>query len=173
VYKAAYANAGPDKNILLGDTVTLNGVVQGTAVNYYWSPAAYINNTQAATPQVYPPADMQYTLSVNSTVGCGAAIRVVKVKVYKDIYIPSAFTPNGDGHNDVFRVTPLDNYTLARMTIYNRWGKIVFNTANAGDGWDGTFNQYPQPPGAYIYYLEFKLPEGKKLLKKGTVLLMR
>jgi len=173
VYKAAYAYAGPDKSILLGDTATLDGVVQGTAVNYYWSPATYINNTLVATPQAYPPADMQYTLTVNSTVGCGSAISVVKVSVYKDLYIPNAFTPNGDGRNDIFRVTPLDNYTLIRMTIYNRWGTVVFNTTNAGDGWDGTFNQYQQPPGAYIYYLEFKLPNGKRLLKNGTVVLMR
>jgi gliding motility-associated-like protein len=148
-------------------------VVKGTAVEYYWSPNLYINDNQSITPQVYPPVSMQYTLTVNSTVGCGTSSSLVRITVYNGLYVPSAFSPNGDGHNDLFRITPIYNYTLTRLSIYNRTGRMIFNTADPGTGWDGTYNGEPQPPGAYIYFIEMKLPGGKDLVEKGTVVLIR
>jgi gliding motility-associated-like protein len=174
VYRRIKLTAGPDKYVTVGDTATLTPAITGTAVSYYWSPGMYINNVNTLNPKVNPPlGDITYTLHAMSGPGCGNGTDDVVVHVYDSMYIPNAFTPNNDGHNDVFRVLPFDNYTLNRLTIYNRWGRVVFNTANPGEGWDGCFNQQPQPPGTYIYYLEMTAKSGHKLQRRGTLVLIR
>ncbi|MEP7318644.1 MAG: gliding motility-associated C-terminal domain-containing protein, partial [Panacibacter sp.] len=96
----------------------------------------------------------------------------VLVKVYGDIFIPNAFTPNGDGKNDYFKVLPLDNYQLVQLIIYNRWGQLLFKAADKYAAWDGSYNGFVQPNGAYIYRLELLSPQGKRIIKQGTVLLL-
>jgi gliding motility-associated-like protein len=173
VYKNPKADAGPGKIILRGDSVTLNGSAEGSDIEYYWSPSVFMDDSSSLMPIINPSYDVLYTLHVVSTVGCGEVSSGVQIKVYDDIYIPNAFTPNGDGKNDKFHVLALDDYQLGSFTIYNRWGRIVFKGSNTADGWDGTFNGLPQPTGAYVYYLELKNNAGKKIFKKGTLLLVR
>ena len=173
VYRNPVANAGPDKTILIGDTAILNATVLGTAINFYWSPATYMNDNRLVTPLVYPPANAIYKLNVISTVGCGAASDDVQVKVYNDFYIPNAFTPNNDGKNDIFRILMLDNYKLKRLAIYNRWGQVVFKTEGSYNGWDGKFGGLPQPQDVYVYHVELQAPSGEKIVKRGTILLNR
>ncbi len=159
--------------MLSGDSAILNGYVKGTALNYYWSPPLYLDDITAIQPKAFPPQDMTYTLTANSTVGCGSSTDDVTVTVYKGFFIPNAFTPNGDGKNDRFRILAYDNYKMEKFVIYNRWGSIVFKTDKAGDGWDGTFKGLPQPMGSYIYYLEFLDGTNKRIVKQGTVSLLR
>jgi gliding motility-associated-like protein len=124
-------------------------------------------------PNVFPLAETIYTLNAVSTVGCGNASDDITVRVYKDVLMPNAFTPNKDGINDVFHVLPLDNYELLSFNIYSRWGQKIFSTTNANIGWDGTVKGLPQSTGLYVYYLEMKSKTGKKIIRKGTVLLIR
>ena len=173
VYRNPVANAGPDKTILVGDTAILNASVLGTAVDFYWLPATFMNDNHLTTPLVYPPANTGYTLHVISRVGCGSSDDDVQVKVYNDFYIPNAFTPNNDGKNDIFRILMLDNYKLMRLAIYNRWGQVVFKTEGSYNGWDGKFGGLPQPQDVYVYHLELQAPSGEKITKRGTVLLNR
>ncbi len=173
VYRLPAVNAGPDKIILKGDSAVLNASVKGTAVNFYWSPPVYMDDSHLINPKVYPPADLQYTLNAISTVGCGTTVSYVTVKVYNDIYIPNAFTPNGDGKNDKFRILAFENYKLIKLVIYNRWGVRVFQAANTYNGWDGKFNGVLQPMGAYVYNLELEGPSGKRIVKQGTILLLQ
>ena len=173
VYRNPVASAGPDKTILKGDTATLNGIVKGTAVDYYWSPASFMSDDHATTPYVFPPANNVYTLYVTSTVGCGAASDDVLVKVYNSFFVPNSFTPNGDGNNDKFRILMLDNYKLSHLLIYNRWGQLVFKSEGVYNGWDGTFKGQPQPAGVYVYHLEIQAPFRDKIVKQGTILLLR
>jgi len=174
VYRKTVANAGPDKYVIEGDTTILNATVKGTALQFYWTPTDYINNPQAINPAVNPPlGQIVYTLHANSAQGCGNITDNVTVYVYHDIYIPNAFTPNGDGVNDVFRILPYDKYTVKRFIIYNRMGYPVFTTTNASAAWDGTRNGQQQPAGTYVYYAEMALPDGKVLIKKGTIILIR
>lgn len=172
VYKNPVAKAGPDKIILAGDTATINASVSGTDVNYYWSPSLYMDNSRSLTPVVNPPKEINYTLNAVSTVGCGVATDDVKISVYKDIFIPNAFTPNGDGINDMFRVLPFENYKIIKFGIYNRWGKLMFETDDAHNGWNGTFGGEPAPAGVYVYYIEMQNRQ-KKIKKKGTIVLLR
>jgi len=173
VYKKPIASAGPDKTILNGKTAVLEAYVKGTALTYYWSPPVSINDVNTLQPIVNPAQDITYTLTATSTLGCGTAVDNVFVSVYKGFFIPSAFTPNGDGLNDKFSISVYDNYTVNKFLIYNRWGAVIFKSNNPGDGWDGTYKNYPQPMGSYIYYLEMKDPDNKIIIKQGTISLLR
>ena len=87
--------------------------------------------------------------------------------------MPAAFTPNGDGLNDVFRVPPQNKNRLVRLTIYNRLGQLIFTTSEMGRGWDGYFNSHPSDNGVYIYFLKMTGITGKEITQKGTVVLIR
>lgn len=173
VYKVPVVTVGPDITLIRGDTAVLTSTVTGTAVLYAWTPAIEISNPQSLTPQVYPSSDRQYTLSAISGVGCPQDQQSVNVKVYNDLYIPNAFTPNADGKNDVFRVYPIGAYTLKRLSVYDRWGKSVFSTSDPAIAWDGTLKNLPQLPGTYVYYVEWKKIDGKVVSRKGNLLLLR
>ncbi len=173
VYKKPVSIAGPDKNINAGDTTMLDGSVKGTSVEFYWSPDIFINDIHSVTPKVYPPEDGIYTLTVSSDLGCGTSISSVRVRVYRDVYVPTAFTPNNDGKNDRFRIWAADNYRQFRLLIYNRWGQLIYETNDISKGWDGKFNDQPQPSDVYIYYLEILTASNKKISKKGTFTLLR
>lgn len=173
VYRNLEIDAGIDKVILAGDTATLDATIKGTAVEYLWSPATAISDVHAIRPHVFPAEATEYTLSATSTVGCGSGADKVLIKVYKEVKVPNAFTPNGDGNNDKFRILPLDNYQLVRMGVYNRWGKLLFTTTDKYSGWDGTHNGIMQPPGVYVYHLELVSDQGKRLVSQGTVMLLR
>ena len=122
---------------------------------------------------MFPPESLEYTLSAKSTVGCGSSVDKVLVKVYNDFNIPSAFTPNGDGKNDRFQVLPLDNYKLIRFNIFNRFGQLVFSSTDSHIGWDGRYNSLDQPTGVYIYQLEMVSAQNKRIVRQGTVTLLR
>ena len=173
VYRNPVAIAGNDKVVISGDTAVLDGVVKGTAINFFWSPSLDINDIHAIQPKVYPMQDRIYNLQVESTVGCGMATDAVEVKVYKDLFIPNAFTPNGDGINDYFRILPFDNYKVLQFLIYNRWGTVVYKATDFTNGWDGNCKGLPQQSGSYIYHLIMQNTSGRKIVKDGTVFLLR
>jgi len=173
VYKKPVVSAGADKTILLGDSTTLDGSVQGTSVDFYWSPITPLSNSVLLTPAVAPTVETKYTLNATSTVGCGSTSATVTIKVYKDVFMPTAFSPNGDGKNDIYHVPDLAGFHLVSFTIFNRYGVKVFKTSNATVGWDGTIKGEPQETGEYVYYLEMKTPSGKKINKKGSILLLK
>ena len=173
VFENLSINAGANQSINIGDTIILNATVKGTSVNFYWSPSTFINDIHSATPKVYPIEDVVYTLTANSTVGCGSATSSVKIKVYKNTFIPNAFTPNDDGINDKFRITAANSYKLFKLLIFNKWGGIIYSTRDINNGWDGRFKGELQPIGPYVYYVEITTASNKKIVKKGTVMLLR
>ncbi len=90
-----------------------------------------------------------------------------------DVFIPSAFTPNNDGLNDIFRIPVTNGQHLLNFNIYNRFGELIFHSESVSEGWDGIINNKPQPPGTYIYLIKYTDLEGKLHLLKGTVILIR
>lgn len=173
VFRNPEAFAGPDRTIVRGDTVTLNGAVKGTAVQYHWSPSDYISDHSVLSPNVFPPSDRQYTLTAESMVGCGRTEAVVTVKVYNDIFIPNAFSPNNDGKNDQFRVTAADGYQVLKFQVFNRWGQLIYQSTNFSKGWDGRFKGQPQPQDTYVYFLQIRSFNGRIVTRRGTVTLFR
>ncbi|MDN3656925.1 gliding motility-associated C-terminal domain-containing protein [Ferruginibacter paludis] len=173
ILKKAVVSAGADQFILAGDTVLLNGSVKGTGVYYLWTSTGAVAVDQVIQPRVAPLVETSYTLSASATTGCGDASSTTTVHVYKDIFLPGAFSPNADGLNDVYHIIPPDSYPLISFAIFNRQGKKVFSTANPNMGWDGNFQGTPQAPGTYVYYLEMKRGNGKKIIRKGSIVLVR
>ena len=154
-----------------GSSVQLNPSVTGDIASFSWTPT--IDDANSMTPVVKPVSTTAYTLSVVTTDGCKASA-TEKVEVFYDLRMPAAFTPNGDGHNDIFRVPPSIPVTIRRFAVYNRQGLMVFYTSNVGLGWDGTFDGHPQPVGTYVWYIEYNDPLTKAVgEKKGTVMLVR
>jgi gliding motility-associated-like protein len=170
VLQKPIANAGPDKQIFEGNQVQLNGSASGSNIHYYWTPNANIDNDTTILPMVSPPKNTIYTLNVVSDVGCGIATDEVLVGVYLKLVIPNAFSPNNDGINDVWNIANLNTYPYATVNIFDRYGRIVFESYGYAKPWDGTLNGKPVPVGTYYYIIDTKtiLPK-----LNGSVFLIR
>jgi gliding motility-associated-like protein len=97
----------------------------------------------------------------------------IKVNPNKDIFIPSAFTPNNDGKNDVFKPFMSIQLKLVSFSIYNRWGERIFTTREYNKGWDGKLNDQVQPADVYIWIIKVVDRHKKITEMKGTVALIR
>jgi gliding motility-associated-like protein len=113
-----------------------------------------------------------YTLQVSNS--CGLYQDSILVQTGNCVLaLPNAFTPNGDGKNDVFRVIQIFPVSRFSMVIFNRWGQEVFATSNISKGWDGSFRGAPQPDGAYVWIVDLTDSHGVRQTQKGTVVLIR
>lgn len=170
--------AGEDVEVWAGETVQLNAAGSNDVIRWNWTPADYLDCSNCAAPLCLPLAQTLYTVNVKNQYGCGASdIILVKVRCEEaKVAIPNAFTPNGDGRNDVFMVKGIS--IIKHMVIYGRWGEKVFERNNfiAGDRslcWNGTLNGQPAPTGTYVYFVEMQCPSGGLFTRKGTVVLIR
>jgi gliding motility-associated-like protein len=135
---------------------------------------SYLWNSNRSSESFYPVhSPGSYTVKVENI--CGNKTDTINVYDYCNfpIYLPSAFTPNNDGLNDVFRIPPQNKNRFLRLTIYNRWGQIIFRAANPNDGWNGNFGKLPQPTGVYVYILEMEGLSRDRIDQKGTLTLIR
>jgi gliding motility-associated-like protein len=163
---------GDDRNIYVGDTVLLT-VVPG--YSYNWSNGVTINRTF-----VSPSTTTTYSVTITDSIGCvdsGDVIVNVSPRSI-DIAFPSAFTPNGDGLNDMYYPLLPVGSTITNMIIFNRWGNSVYSGILA-PGWDGNFLGAPQPIGNYVYYITVEVPDPLDPLRtitetyNGTITLLR
>lgn len=169
VHATPIVDAGPDRILLTGSSATLIGVVQGDNITYSWSPDNSISDITELNPIVSPASDINYTLSANSVYGCSNADNVL-VKVVTGIYVPTAFTPNGDGKNDTWTIPFLDPAFDATVSVFNRYGQLVYHVVNQTVSWDGKINGMPQASGTFVYLVTFK---ASNLRLKGTLTLIR
>ena len=164
-------------------TSTLSGVVldpniTGDIAQYSWSPATGLSATDVANPVADPSRSIVYTLIVVSDKGCVASGEIT-VKVYSEIRLPNAFTPNGDGKNDKFYVLGGPQGSMIKyLEVFDRWGNAVFQVHDVppGDatyGWDGTYKGGPATAGTYAYVLVVSLAGGKQQVFKGVVMVVR
>ena len=167
-----YAFAGNDTIAVKGLPHQLYGA-GGT--NYTWSsPSANILNPFVKNPKAILNNDAIFYLKATDGVGC-AGFDTVFVKVYDGpkYYIPNAFTPNGDGVNDIFRATPVGIANTIYFRVFNRYGELVFETNQWLKGWDGTYKGKPQPNDVYIWIVSGTDRNFNKVNEKGTVNLIR
>ncbi|MEP6677109.1 MAG: PKD domain-containing protein [Ferruginibacter sp.] len=173
VFQPIKADAGPrDTAVVLDEPLQLQGT---GSTNYLWDPPLYLNSTTIANPVALPKNNIQYILKVSNSVGC-FGFDTIFVKVFfiePGFYVPNAFTPNGDGNNDVFRPVALGIKSLDRFMVFNRWGQMVFSTNNIGLGWDGTIRGKAQDAATYTWFAEGTDYKNRKITKKGTVILIR
>ena len=115
----------------------------------------------------------KYWVEVSNSCGTKKDSMEVFKKCDFEIYMPNAFTPNGDGLNDYFGVSNYNKNKLVKLSIYNRWGQLIFQTTDINKKWDGSFKKNPQPMGTYVYYLEMETLHGKAITKKGVLTMIR
>jgi len=161
-----------DTVVDIGTQVQLQAVIKGSFAAYTWTPAADLNDINTLTPVTIPlQKNTVYTVRVVSAGNCAAAATAI-IKIEQKLYMPTAFTPNSDAKNDIYRIPPNVSLQLKNFSIYDRWGKKIFSTANINQGWDGTVNNVIQNTGAYIYIISGNDNNGPVFLK-GTFLLVR
>lgn len=133
---------------------------------YKWQNGSTTNTFTASFPGKY---------WVTATSSCNISSDTVNVNAFCSlpVFIPSAFTPNNDGLNDIFKPAQLNGQRLISLSVYNRYGNKIFFSENAGNGWDGTRNGKPQPTGTYIYTIFYFDLGGAVRSIKGTVVLIR
>jgi len=137
----------------------------GTFLSYLWQDNSTADNFIVTKPGIYSVA-----VSSNTCGSSEAEIEIFNKNCNE--YFPSAFTPNGDGKNDYFRILNASNLTNYSLTIYNRWGEIVFQTNDYSKGWDGTVKGQPQSTAVFVYLCRYK-KAGNAMLAKGTITLIR
>ncbi len=160
-----------DTTIYLGDNVQLRA---SGAPFYYWTPTQYLTYTQSNSPLATPMESITYTVTgVSLLQGCPQKDSVHINVLQQDIILPNAFSPNGDGTNDVFRVTGRKFITVQEFKIFNRWGDEIFATQDISKGWDGNYKGVAQDPGVYYYLVRVSYPNGKTQFLRGDVTLVR
>jgi gliding motility-associated-like protein len=169
-------SAGQDTSILAGQSFALHPVDIDNSgfTSWQWSPPDGLDNSSAQDPVASPQQSTTYTLTAGTDGGC-SAVATVTIKVFNaaSIFVPTAFTPNGDGHNDVLKAIPIGMKAFDYFAVWNRWGQRVFYTTDAGTGWDGTIGGRPGEPGTFVWKVSGVDFKGDKVLREGTVILIR
>ena len=166
-------NVTPSQTIPYGSNIQLNA---DGATYYWWQPNdGSIDNPNINNPMATPLASTVYIVIGTNPAGCkDTAMIAINIDSSMAEFVPSAFTPNGDGLNDVFRITNMKFQKLVEFNVFNRWGQMVYhNGYNIKDGWDGTFNGVPQDAGVYNYTIIVINTEGVAKYYKGSVTLIR
>jgi gliding motility-associated-like protein len=164
---------GDDTTITPGQTLRLQPVIGADVVSYLWTPAIYLDNPMIADPVFTPGVTTNYQLTVTSDNGCTASGKI-KIIVYRPLKMPNAFTPNGDGIDDLFRIPPQVVLNIQSFCVFNRWGQKIFSTTNSNTGWDGYFNGEEQPPGTYVWMIQYTDAATNKFeTASGIVILIR
>jgi gliding motility-associated-like protein len=133
-----------------------------------------LNNPKISNPVGVVSEDIRYLLTVSTTEGC-VDTAGIQVTVFKGsaIYVPTGFTPNNDGLNDILKPTCIGIKSLSYFTIYNRWGRKVFTTNKLNEGWNGSLNGQNPDTGSFIWILKATDLIGKIYLMKGSFTLIR
>lgn len=141
---------------------------------YNWSPTTGLSDPTILQPTATLQNDITYMLTVTSPEGC-VAEGSVKITVYNNtaIYVPSGFTPNHDGLNDVLRPKYIGITKLYYFAVYDRWGQVVFKTSDQGSGWNGLVNGTEKNTGTFIWIVKAEDLAGKIFQLKGFTTLIR
>lgn len=169
------ANAGRDTAVIAEQPLQLNAT---GGIRYSWTPATGLSNPNIANPVAILGSGLDsvtYKVTAYDTAGCSAT-DAVTVRVYKsqpEIFVPTAFTPDNDGKNDILKPITVGITRLHFFNVYNRWGQQVFTTTEFGKGWDGKLNGIAQASGTYVFITEGTDYLGNKVYRKGTTVLIR
>jgi gliding motility-associated-like protein len=155
------------------------GVLASSAAPYYlWTPGYGLSDPTLPNPVVTAPGVgtvLTYEVKAYTTAGCESAPATVTIRVYKgpEIYVPTAFSPNGDGMNETFYPVPVGIKKLHYFRVFNRWGQLIYATSTFNQGWDGKMGGKEQGNDVYVWMVEGVTETGKIITKRGTVTLVR
>ncbi len=161
-----------DTMVAPGAQVTLNANVSGSLASYQWLPAQNFVSASSLSPVTQPVnANTNYFFNAITTDGCTVSKEII-VRILINLIMPNAFTPNGDGRNEIFRIPANTYINLHEFAVFDRWGNKIFSTTNSSHGWDGTVNGKKQDAGVYIYVISGSDKNGK-VAYKGSFMLIR
>lgn len=168
-------SAGNDTAVIVGQPLQLNATGGAT---YTWSPAFRLSAIDIANPVALfnsPSTGLQYQVTAVDTAGCSESAYIT-IKVFQTgptVFVPSAFTPNNDGRNDLLRPLGAGIKYIETFSVYNRWGQLLFTTRNNGQGWDGRFNGVMQATGTYVWFVKAVDFNNRPYFQKGVFTLIR
>lgn len=170
-----FPNAGNDTIAVIGRPMQLGA---SGGLSYAWTPSTFLNNPLIANPIFTGTSgtdSVVYTVRVFTLAGCYAEdnVTVTVFNGISNIWVPSGFTPNKDGKNDILRPITKGIKQLIHFNVFNRWGQIIYTTSRMGEGWDGTYKNELQPNGAYVYESVGIDYADKKVYTKGTSVIIR
>lgn len=170
-----------DTSIQIGDVV-LGAIIPNTLtpVTYEWSPSIGLSCTDCQTPSIQVPETTTYTIKGTDIQGCSDSTEfTIKVDEAVRVFVPNAFSPNGDGDNEILMVySPGDVQEVKTFRVFSRWGELVFEKQNfppnlEGYGWDGRFRGAKMNQGVFVYFVEVLLIDGRTEILTGDVTLFR
>jgi len=160
-----------DTIINLGDEVILTTT---GGVLYNWTPATYLDNTNISNPISLSLSSTVYIVYGIDANGCSASDTLnVTVEVKEDFFIPNAFSPNGEGINDLFVVSGLEGDAKYLMKVFDRWGNKVFESKDKNEAWRGDNNGTMLNAGVYVYWLDVTLLNEQRITRKGNLTLVK
>ncbi|MEL6357088.1 MAG: T9SS type B sorting domain-containing protein, partial [Bacteroidota bacterium] len=172
---------GPDTTIQLGDSIALDFTTNLTRWDtLFWTSEGPIPTQGMAPMVVTPDRDYVYQLTLRDTSGCVGS-DFIRIGVFNDIglFVPNAFSPNGDNQNDLFFPYSGPQVKSVRsFQVFDRWGNLLheandFNTGDPAYGWDGTLNGQLMNTNTFVWRLELELADGEVIFRYGDVVLMR
>ncbi|MGC4036187.1 MAG: gliding motility-associated C-terminal domain-containing protein [Chitinophagaceae bacterium] len=172
--------AGNDTSIVAAQPLQLNATTNDSSANIFtWTPSTGLSSTEVPDPvanlSAHAGSTITYTIRATDAYGCYGEdnIKVTVFTTLPDIFVPSGFTPNGDGRNDIIKPICVGITQLNYFQIYNRWGQLVFSTKEIGKGWDGTINGTLQGTSNFVYIAQGVDYTGKTVNRKGNIALIR
>ena len=181
---SAFINIWPGPFRLLShDTILARGAILQLQANdgnfnqggqFLWTPSEGLSAADLPDPLLSAVTDNTYHLYMRNSYGCSLSDSI-RVSYYTgpDIYVPTAFTPDGDGHNDQLRPVPVGMREFRYFRVFNRFGQLVFETAASRQGWDGRFQGHAAPAGTYVWEAAGVTAAGRPAFRKGTTILIR
>ncbi len=168
-------NNSSDTTIIIGEYVNLWSNSDQSSITYQWSPATALSCSDCPNPVAQPLQNTTYTVLITDSMHCFQVSGTVYIEVKEEysLDVPTAFTPNGDGNNDIVYVRGWGLKQLLEFKIYNRWGECVFETDDLHKGWDGTFKGMKQDMDTYAYTVKAVTFGNKTLVKNGLINLLR
>ena len=164
-------------DIFATENVPFQMKARNAGTHFEWSPSVGLDDPSSSSPMATLTHDQEYHVFISSQKGCSVTdTQFVKVNpdsggVVK-VYVPTAFTPNGNNIND--RLRPLGQIgKIDYFRVYNRWGNMLYQTSVIGDGWDGTYKGLMQQSDTYTWILLGKTPDGKPIKQSGKTVLIR
>jgi len=157
----------------LGDAVQLN--VTGGGTRFVWTPINGLSDPKIANPVAKPTNYITYKVTAYNDAGCADTDSIqIKIRPVPGVYVPSGFTPNNDGKNDLFKPILSEEFSLVNFSVYNRWGQIIFTTTQKDAGWNGKIDGVQQDAGVYVVVVNaIDTRTNSKIKKKGTFVLIR
>lgn len=165
--------ASPPAKFLPADTTIC--LTQHTAIKPLKAYQNYLWNDGSRNSSLLISREGDYILFVEDYDGCTGSdtIRITKKNCLNKIYFPNAFTPDGNGKNDLFKPTIQGQLSKYELVVFNRWGQIVFKTTVPLDGWNGNISGKMQPAGSYVWSCRYTFTGEKEQLLRGTLILIR